>query len=66
MEHNHLRRIIGTFADGFYCKPGLLLYKEFLARFPLGRSVLQVSYCSTAQAFQCGISGILGGLGFLT
>lgn len=35
MEHNHLRRrIIGTFADGFYCKPGLLLEKEFLARFP--------------------------------
>lgn len=35
MEHNHLRRIIGTFADGFYCKAGLLL-QEFLARFAHG------------------------------
>lgn len=35
MEHNHLRRIIGTFADGFYCKAGLLL-QELLARFAHG------------------------------
>lgn len=30
-----MRRIIGTFADGFYCKAGLLL-QELLARFAHG------------------------------
>ena len=34
MEPNHLRsRIIGPCTDGFYCKLGLLLQIEFLARF---------------------------------
>lgn len=34
MEPNHLRRrVIGTCTDGCYCKSGLLLQIEFLARF---------------------------------
>lgn len=52
MEHNHLRRIIGTSADGFYCKAGLLL-QELLGRFAHGPcGAVSVTGSAAAQLTQ--------------
>lgn len=52
MEHNHLRRIIGTSADGFYCKAGLLV-QELLGRFAQGPcGAVSVTSSAAAQLTQ--------------